>query len=275
MRQLLLLFPVLILLFSCNHKQSYDPLSLSQRIFSREAFPEIEKYSAGEYKGHPNGQDLAQSINTSFRLLQQTDSLAVVNVTITDSAGGASDAYLYLKKDSVWKVTAFRALAMTGMAEMVLKQLETMAQAQIDSVIASPGTDKPFKSQRDYKNMEGNMKLTLASDNELIAHFTKNKQAFESLKNELLAKGIMETSGLKEMNNADNLDEKVKGLFLSNVDTDGEGTNKYLNFLIGGVIDNSVGYLYIKNKKNVPQMSPSNFIMVREIGDGWYLYKTT
>ena len=64
-------------------------------------------------------------------------------------------------------------------------------------------------------------------------------------------------------------------LFIDNAFPDWESSKNNLNFLIGGITDNSVGYLYIKNKKDVPKMNPARFIMIREIGDGWYLYKTT
>ncbi|GAB4050004.1 hypothetical protein [Spirosoma litoris] len=33
--------------------------------------------------------------------------------------------------------------------------------------------------------------------------------------------------------------------------------------------------VYIANKKNLPAMSADLIIMLREIGDGWYVYKTT
>ena len=41
------------------------------------------------------------------------------------------------------------------------------------------------------------------------------------------------------------------------------------------MIDNSVGYLYCKNPDDVPLMSDNGYIMIRDLGNGWYLYKTT
>ena len=32
---------------------------------------------------------------------------------------------------------------------------------------------------------------------------------------------------------------------------------------------------FVKDKKDVPEMNPSRIIMIREIGNGWYIYKTT
>ncbi len=275
MKKIFLAIAAIIVLLSCINKKVDDPLSLSIRIFSKVPFSEIGKYSTGEYKGHPNGNDISNSLKTSFTLLEQKDSTAVVNVTIADSLGHGADTYLYLKKDSIWKASAFRSLAMTGLIQQVLDELEKMTPAQVDSVVKSTNVHKEFQSKQDYLDMIGNAKLTLAFDTRLISHFNENKQAFEKLKDELLARGIMKTNSLKNMRDTGDLNTRVKRLLLSGVHTDGEGAGKYLNFLIGGVTDNSVGYLYIKNKKDVPQMSPSDFIMVREIGNGWYLYKTT
>ena len=41
------------------------------------------------------------------------------------------------------------------------------------------------------------------------------------------------------------------------------------------MIDNTVGYLYVHDRENLPKMNPSRIIMIREIGSGWYLFKTT
>ncbi|WP_297988985.1 hypothetical protein [uncultured Campylobacter sp.] len=45
--------------------------------------------------------------------------------------------------------------------------------------------------------------------------------------------------------------------------------------LIGGVTDNSVGFLRVQDEADLPQMSPSEFIMIEKIAPNWYLFKTT
>ena len=51
--------------------------------------------------------------------------------------------------------------------------------------------------------------------------------------------------------------------------------NEIIDFSIGGMIDNSVGYFYCKDKNKLPEMSDNRYIMIKHLGDGWYLYKTT
>jgi len=279
MKQIFLFILLTWSVFICN-AQSYQPLDLSKRIFSRDTFPEIKRYSIDEYQGHPNGRDLPEKVKTKFTLLDQGAKTAVVAVTITDSSGKGIDTYLHFKKDTIWKVCAFRALAMTGIIAKVNDDLAALTPKQVDSVIASPHTKaedhRLFKSREEYRYSLGNTSLILSLDDDLIAFFNKNKRAFEDLKNVLVAHGVMTKSrGLREMKGAETYKNSLALLFIDNAFPDWESSKDNLNFLIGGITDNSVGYMYIKNKKDVPKMNPSHFIMIREIGGGWYLYKTT
>ena len=38
---------------------------------------------------------------------------------------------------------------------------------------------------------------------------------------------------------------------------------------------NSVGFLRVQDEADLPQMSPSEFIMIEKIALNWYLFKTT
>jgi len=275
-------FITLLALFtiSASIAQNYDPLTLSSKVFSRDTFPDIKKYSTGDYKGHPTGKDLPPKINITFELLGQTDKTAVVAVTLSDSASRMLNTYMHFTKDSIWKISGFRALAMTGMIEEVYKELSALTPKQIDSVITSAHTKtldkRMFKSKEEYHYLLGNEKLTLSSDEELIAYFNKNNVQFEGIKNDLVARGIFKSErGTREMRNIGNINKALRRLLIDNVYPNSDETKESLDFFIGGILDNAVGYLYIKDKKNVPKMSPGHFIMIRSLGNGWYLYKTT
>jgi hypothetical protein len=278
MKYLFLFFSLSCVLTICK-AQDYTPLQLTKRVFSRDTFPEIKKYSIGEYNGQPNGKNLSNKVHTIFSLLGQNSKTAVVDLTITDSSGKGIDTYVHLKKDTIWKICAFRALSMTGIIAKINDDLSALTQSQVDSIIASPYTksrdNRMFKSKEDYRYMLGNTSLTLALDSALIAHFKENQKSFEALKNKLLKMGIKNTAGLKKMLNIETTKKQLRSLFIDNVYPDRESNPDNLNFFIGGILDNTVGFLYIRNKKNIPMMDPSHFIMVKEIGNGWYLYKTT
>jgi hypothetical protein len=71
------------------------------------------------------------------------------------------------------------------------------------------------------------------------------------------------------------LEPEYRKLYISSVWFGDYELGNCLNFLIGGLLDNTVGFIYVKNKKDLPVMSPDKIIMIREIGNGWFIYKTT
>jgi hypothetical protein len=279
MRKLYTILVFMILTTFCHGQD--EPLSLAKTIFSREKFSNLDKHFTGEYTGRPNGTDLPANVITDFLLLGQYDKTAVVNIIITDSVGQTFDGYLHFVKEEVWKITAFRALALTGIIGQIKEMLESMTESQIDSIIERSKNDTKgyalFKSREEYEYKLGNARLTLASDKELVDHFKNNELDFEKLKDELIANGIMSTkNGLQDMAGADRFRKRINKLFLNSVGPDiFNDSSDNLNFNIGGMVDNTVGYLFIKDKKKVPKMSPNSIIMIREIGNGWYLFKTT
>ena len=103
-----------------------------------------------------------------------------------------------------------------------------------------------------------------------------NQAEFERLKN--LALTQLEKEKAEEERSIkliENLKTDYQKLFVSSVSTGGYELGNCINFLIGGMLDNSVGYIYVKDKNDLPEMNPSRVIMIREIGNGWYIYKTT
>ena len=275
------IFTTLILTFTTVYGQTYEPLDLAKKIFAKETLPNIENYISGEYEGKPNGKDLQNGSITKFMLLGQTDKTAVVGMTVLDSLGKGFDTYLHFEKDSSWKMTAFRALAMTGMIEQIKIELEKMTPKQVDEMIEKSKKNKNedfemFKSREDYNFQLGNVKLTLELDENIIQHFLTNQAEFDRLKN--LALTHLEKEKVDEERSLKLIETSktdYNKLFISSVSTGGYELGNCINFLIGGMLDNSVGYFYIKDKKDLPEMNPSRIIMIREIGNGWYIYKTT
>lgn len=259
--------------------QEVGPLELAKRIFDLNGFPELSMHVTGEYSGRPSGEDLASGLRQEFRLLDETDSSAVVAMALTDSAGNGSDAYLFFQRDTIWKMNAFRALAMTGMIEDVKNGLEALSPREVEEMIRSAADSNNkyalFSTREEYDFMLGNARLTLASDSAIIRYFEDHRSDFERIKDaavaelERLPKESERTQSLVE-----DLQPDYRKLFISSV-SQGYELGDVVDFLIGGMLDNSVGYFYAKDPKNVPRMDPSRIIMVREIGNGWYLYKTT
>ncbi len=269
-------FITIILISICGivNAQEFEPLELVQKVFADKNFAKkTNKYSTGEYKGHPNANDLSKNTKLYFRLLDKSENTAVVNVTILDSLGNGIDTYVHLEKDKDWKIEAFRALAMTGILEQALLEMEKMTEEQIDTLIQQD--KETFKSKEDFYQELENIKLTLALDDTIIEHFENNEEKFEELKNELQNTKIdKDEQSYRKINLGEQIKTDYKKLSINTISTSFNCENCY-ELVIGGMIDNTVGYLYIPNKQDLPKMNPSRMIMIREIGNGWYLFKTT
>ena len=169
---------------------------------------------------------------------------------------------------------------MTGMIEGAKKELEQLSSKSVDSLIAISKNDTTgnsmFKSREDFDFQLGNLNLILAMDSEIIDHFNKNKIEFERLKD--IAFKNLDTTKADEGRSiklCNGLENDFHKLLISSIETGGYELGNSINFSIGGMLDNTVGYFFVKDKQDVPEMNPSRIIMIREIGNGWYIYKTT
>ncbi len=248
------IFTTLILTVTTVYGQTYEPLDLAKKIFGKDSLPNIDNFITGEYKGRPNGQDLQSGLTTKFTLLGQTEKTAVVAMTILDSLGKGLDTYLHFEKDLVWKMSAFRALAMTGIIEEVKIELEKMTVQQVDDIIAKSKKKKKddfamFTSRDDYNFQLANAKLTLELDDNIVKHFVANQAEFERLKNLALTQLRKEKDDEeRSIKLIENVKADYQKLFISSVSTGGYELGNCINFLIGGMVDNSVGYIYVKDK---------------------------
>jgi hypothetical protein len=279
MKRLLLITTALFFSVSFCEAQFYTPLELTKKLLSKDPFPNLKNYCTGEFNGRPNGADLAPNVRLSFRILKETNKDAMINVSAIKDFE-QFDSYLFFEKDTIWKVSAFRALAMTGIIAKVNQDLKALSKQQVDSIVAAPHTSKEdnrmFKSKEEYLFTLGNTNLTLASDSALIANFVNNKEKFENVRVALISKNIMSADqDTRQMKGIDVIQKQLRLLFINNVYPNNDGTKNTLTFLIGGILDNAVGYIYIPNKADVPEITPSHYILIREIVQGWYLYKTT
>ncbi len=270
-------------------KVDMTPVELAQRIFDKNGFSDINKYITGEYKGHPNGKEIIpKGANRKFTLLSQTNQNAVVALTITDKAGLGKDYYLYFVKESVWKMQAFRSLAMTGFGLFEKNQLERLNAQQIDSIIATSQQSQLghslFSSRQEYDFKLGNARLLTLSDEGLITFFNAHRHQFEELKDVILA-GKKELEENKTVNKEltiknqrmleSSWKEVYQKLFITYVPASDYDFKSSVELVVWGMVDNSVGYVYIPDQRHIPTMSPDHIIMLRAIDGGWFLYKTT
>ena len=188
------------------------------------------------------GQGLPQNVQATFRKLEGSRHNSVYAVLLSDGHN-SQDWYVFLvRENDLWKLSAVRSLALPSVFYSALQQLE----------------QKYPRSEIEEWQFQ-NMLLTIKSDQELKDYLRSNLTEFKNLAN-LYLEGGKEQSTIG-----------ARHLYVNFV-SDKDGV---LDFSIGGIIDNSVGYLYVPEGSKVPTMSPSEFIYIEEIADGWYIYKTT
>jgi len=274
MKLLLISIAIFALGTNCSFSQNNSALELAKYAFSRDSVSNLRDYSTGEFTGNLTGKDIPLTSQIEFVLLEESDNVAVVAVSIIDSAN-ARDFYLHMIKRDGWKIQAIRALRMTGVLREKQAVLEALSREEAEEILSNvkqrPEGNYLFRSLEEYKFLLENYRLVLSSDQGLIDHFTNNFAELEQLKSEL-------------MNNSDSIksdeigEEKGEMRFTTRCHELGVtslSVSEYgVNILIGGLSQNYVGYIYVVDPKYKPEMFPDMVIMVRKISDGWYLYKT-
>ena len=162
------------------------------------------------------------------------------------------DLYFYLTLEPV-RVTAVRTLALTGIIEGAYQYLKS----------------KPSRTAAEETEF-ANMELMLSSDKVLgewfRQHVTAMNKLYEAAK--VLKKG--------DFSSADNpqyadLKRQLVALHFSLAEMKENGD---VEFVIGGVTDNTVGFLYSPND-HPPRISSNQYIWVEGVAPRWYLFRTT
>ncbi|WP_149715478.1 hypothetical protein [Campylobacter concisus] len=178
------------------------------------------------------------------KLGRSSEFSGIFRVWLTSKNGASLDLYIFAKEDGIY---ALRSLAQTGIIEATIKGYEVASEAE--------------KAQLRAMDVDiENLRLVLASDNSLLKFGRENEAKFEELfalyqKDEVAA------------------NEFVKRLHLSHASYD----DGVFELTVGGITDNVVGFMRVENESNLPQMSPSEFIMLERLSlnSKWYLFKTT
>lgn len=239
-------FLTIILLFIHSIAVAADP-DILIKFFGHSGIIDKRSIYHGEmlqyYVNKPTlGEGLPKNVLANFRPLEETKSKAVYAVLLSDGRK-TQDWYAYLvKENDIWKICAIRNLALSGVFYSALKELETKNQRTVEE-------------EWQYQNML----LTIKSDSELKTYLINNFNDFKNVFS-LYSNGEIKQSEIE-----------AKRLFINHVGYNGA----VFELNIGGILDNSVGYLYVPPGTNQPKMSTSDFIYVEEVADRWYIYKTT
>jgi hypothetical protein len=239
---------ILIIFMPLNANASSDAEKLISSFLGPDGISDKESVYIGEmlqaYTSRPTlGESLPKGSTYSLRILESSENHAIYSVLIKTN-GNSKDWYIYLKKDEgVWKLQAVRTLALSGIFDMVIQKLSN-------------------KKRNEEEQAYQNMLLTTKLDSELKNYFLTNKDAFDKLVQSHL-NGDTEKEAML-----------IRQLYLNNILKLYDYPN-IIDVSIGGILDNSVGYLYVPKGFEPPVMNADEYIYIERITDHWYIYKTT
>lgn len=247
------------------------------RQFLRDTLSAPEQYLTGEALGQGfDPRQIPPSTTWTTEVLEADSAQAVVAMTFTDSAD-VQDVYAHMGRTSEgWRIRAFRALALPGFFYLMLERTAGMDRAALEryheqqNAVMDPAErtsfdDFVYELQRDS--------LTIASDAALAAHFLKHRAAFEELDRRVQAEH-MDPSGYVRVDDAP-YRAQLHDLLISTISNGALEKGLLTEYIVGGILDNSVGYLHCPDPALLPAMSDDGYIMIKCIAPGWYLFKTT
>jgi hypothetical protein len=271
----LLLFLLAIITALSIHAQSVllTPLQVVENYMSPYGFASKKMHVTGELTGERKtdttlGQRLPQNVQRHIRLIKQDSTFACVAVWLHDSLI-STDYYFYLRKKEVWSMYAIRTIAGAALAQTALAKLDSVPPSQRGKAYSSAHSHS-------WAFEKANIALFLSCDSVLKTHFRNNRNAFEKL-NATLAKNPQQCASdslLARAFASKKVSKQAGKLLVRSVITDKQSPGTLL-FLIGGLGDNRVGYLYQPDVAKLPPVSARNYILLEPLGNGWYLFKTT
>jgi hypothetical protein len=224
-----------------------DPLAAVQAFFAPGGIEDTASAYTGEMlhfvKERTLGQYLGKGATKEYRLLSSSETRVVYAVTVKADTK-AQDWYIFvLRSGGTWRLEAVRTLAQTGLI----------------SSIASALRQKPDRTADEEWQLR-NAELILGSDVDLKAFLRTNLAHFESLAS-MIRNGDAETSAAA-----------ARKLFLASTRIAKAG---YVELILGGILDNTVGFLYVPDGSRPPVLEPDNVIYLERVADHWYVFKTT
>jgi hypothetical protein len=193
--------------------------------------------------------DARSALPGADKVIVVNPALAVARIVLRGGAGQEADAYFYLEKTAAgWAVSSYRAMALSGMDQMLLAEMKKRPTL-------SP------KEQLEKLNLE----LTLSSDSQLRAWFSANHEKLDLLTVAFL---LFDHPGQNKVDPGIVADLKQLGLSAIE-EAEGE-----VRVVIGGTLDNTVGFLK-PGPAGPPVISPSEYIWLENVGNGWFLFRTT
>ncbi len=225
-----------------------SPAWLVEMFFKQKDFPDKLGYYTGEMQqmgDRPTiGSGIPANVVTTYRSLESDSMHAIYAINYRDTSNG-QDWYCFLKRDNVvWKIEAVRCLALPGYVYMLLDSSKRMPPLP-DSL----------------RRVQNSLRLLTQSDEHLKQYLRDHLEQFMKLVSSSQADSIESRKLCDELN-----------VLSCESSTEYKGCTFVT---IGGIVDNTAGYIYAADGAKLPRMTPSEYIYIEEVLPHWYIFKTT
>lgn len=275
MKNIVLIISVVFIIV-VNHAQADDkkftPLEISKIVFGNDGFDyskvlpfccEMHELNFREYS---LGQMLPSQTLRNYQLLYQGDSIAVVAVSMNLNNEN-QDIYVFFSKLEDWHIETIRTFVKTEVIKTAISEVDMLDNDSASKIIAKYGYD-------DVGNYIKRNKLLISSDKNIENYFIENEATFQEIISYIETQyPQISSERIRQLNKDEFISNKLNLLLIDKiVPTEG---SEFIGFQIGGIMDNSAGFFYQNDPNKVPKMSKDLYIMIKPLGNGWYLYKTT
>jgi hypothetical protein len=254
----------------CN---KLEPLEITKLVFDENGFDNSQvlpfccDLHLHNFKDSSFGQTLPKNAVRNYELIFKDDSSALVSVGIRVDVS-AFDLYVFFRKIDDWHIETIRTLAGIELINQIIYEYQNL---QVDSA-------KSKLMAQGYDNLElfiKRLKLSISSDSEIEKYFRENISSFNKIIEYIETHNYDNPEErISQINNDVIIKELLKDILIDKI-VDAEEGEFVAGFMIGGIIDNSVGYFYQPDKTKLPKISKSLYILIKPLGNGWYMYKTT
>lgn len=198
---------------------------------------------------------------TIGEIISEPDPIVMLNPTsavtrVQVMAGYTFDAYLYLSLDSTWRITAMRAMALPGFVRQMYVELRNKKDLAPDETKLLDEITPLFLTDKAWRDW-----------------FSQNRHSLEAICIEATKKLSNDVYSITQANigGYPDIEEAFTALGIQSVESEGSGN---IQITTAGILDNSVGFI-CSPRGTPPSMSPSGFIWIEEVEEGWYLFRTT
>ncbi len=260
---------------------SADPSQLTEAFLRNQLEPAAAALT-GEAAANPiSATMLPKAPRISTQLMWRGGGRALVAAEFSNDIS-AQDLYVFLDSSDVgWRISAFRDVELPGVFYNQLAHFRNKGENAIrqDWESRYEASASRGVTREQHEAVHGtadsrvfyvfNLRLTSSSDRDLVRHFEALKPRFEALRQKLER---ISRSPMALEHDQPEIGQELSYLLIKRAFHDTEGP---LRLEVSSIQGDDVGYLYCADASCMPTPTPGGVILLRPLGGGWYLYRTT